>query len=101
MYTLITAASSARAYKLKSSLGLTDIILGDYDELPAFMLASASMIKLPNPATASYAHEMLTLCLDRQINIVYALREEEAIILNTVGQLFKEYGITIISETDH
>ena len=72
-------------------------MLGDYLELPGFMLKSANMIRLPNPASASYTHEMLTLCLDKKINTIYALREEEAALLNQAGPLFEEYGIKVIT----
>ena len=95
MYTLITAASSAEAYRLKSKLGSADIILGDYQELPAFMLKQANMISLPNPKSIAYAHEMLTLCLDKQIDTVYAMRDEETALLSEAKQLFEEYGIRI------
>jgi hypothetical protein len=96
VYTLITAANSAEAQKLKNKLNSTDIILGDYLELPAFMLKLVNMVILPNPNSVSYAHEMLTLCLDRHINTIYALREEEREVLNTAKQLFTEYGIEIV-----
>ena len=100
MYTLITAATSAQAYKLKNSLNSENVILGDYMELPALMLKNSNMIKLPNPASASYAHEMLTLCLDKQINTVYPLNDSEIILLIEAGQLFSEYGIKIIKQTN-
>jgi len=96
MNTLITAANSAEAYKLKNKLGSANIILGDYNELPAFMLASSGMINLPNPASIAYAHEMLTLCLDKEIDTVYALREEEFLLLQEAEQLFEEFGIKIV-----
>lgn len=64
------------------------------------MLKPGSMIVLPNPAGASYAHKMLTLCLDRQIEKVYALQPAEFNLLNEAGLLFKEYGITILSAAD-
>lgn len=95
MNTLITAANSAKAYRLKNKLNPANVILGDYLDLPAFMLTSVNMIRLPNPNSISYTHEMLTLCLDKQITTIYALREEEK-ILQTAEQLFNEYGITII-----
>jgi hypothetical protein len=38
---------------------------------------------------------MLTLCLDKGIQTVYPLRQEEATLLKESEQLFKEYGITI------
>jgi len=95
MYTLITGATSAQAYKLKNALQPEQVILGDYLDLPATMLASGAMIKLPNPASASYAHEMLTLCLDRQVDNVYPLKDAELRLLSEAEQLFGEYGIKI------
>jgi len=96
MYTLITAATSAPAHKLKNSLDPENIIMGDYLELPAIMLKNSNMIKLPNPASASYAHEMLTLCLDKQIETIYPLHDNELNLLNEAQQLFREYGIKIV-----
>jgi hypothetical protein len=96
MYTLITAATSAQAYKLKSSLTQEHIILGDYLELPAILLKNTGMIKLPNPASASYAHEMLTLCLDKNITTLYVLSEIEKVNLKLSETLFAEYGIGIV-----
>jgi hypothetical protein len=95
MSILITSANSADAYQLKSKLNADGIILGDYEELPVLMLKSGKMIQLPNPKSASYSHQMLTLCLDKGIQTVYPLREEEAMLLKESEQLFNEYGITI------
>ncbi len=95
MSILITSANSARAYQLKSKLNVDGVILGDYEELPALMLKSGKMIQLPNPKSASYSHQMLTLCLDRGIETVYPLREDEATLLKEAEQLFKEYEINI------
>jgi hypothetical protein len=101
MFTLITAATSAQAYRLKNSLNSENIILGDYLELPAIMLKNAAMIKLPKPNSASYAHEMLTLCLDKEIERVYALGKDEADFLEKAKQLFAEYGITIMPDSGY
>lgn len=95
MKVLITGASSAQAYQLKSNLPYSEIILGDYAELPALMLKAGHMVKLPNPADASYSHKMLTFCLDNQIGTVYALNANEWELLNEATQLFSEYGISI------
>jgi hypothetical protein len=97
MYTLITAATSAEAQRLKNQLGAENILLGDYQDLPAFMLKGTNMLKLPDPASTAYAHEMLTLCLDKNIKLVYALREQEQLLLNEAKQLFEEYGIEVKS----
>lgn len=100
MKILITAANSAPAHRLKNKLNADDIILGDYRELPAFMLVPGKMIKLPNPTSVTYAHQMLTLCLDNFIEIIYVFDNEEAIPLKTSKQLFKEYGIDIVINAD-
>ena len=94
MNILITAATSAEAHKLKNQFASDTIILGDYTELPAFL----KIIKLPSPTSMSYAHEMLTLCLDRGIEQVYALGEVEQRLLREAEQLFGEYGIEIRSK---
>ncbi|QKJ29083.1 hypothetical protein HQ865_04715 [Mucilaginibacter mali] len=91
---LITGAASGRAHQLKSKLE-GNIVLGDYAELPAVMLQSGAMISLPNPNDASYAHKMLTLSLDKGIEIIYALQTAELDLLNEAALLFNEYGITI------
>jgi hypothetical protein len=93
---LITSANSSHAYRLKNRLNDDDsIILGDYNELPAFMLAQGKMIKLPNPLSISYTHEMLALCLDNSIDIIYVFDNKEAALLMESKQLFTEYNIDI------
>lgn len=93
-YTLITAATGARAHQLKQALG-DSVLLGDYRELPAFMIESGKMVQLPSPAAASYAHRMLTLCLDRDIAAVFLLEEAEAALLAEAFQLFNEFNIVL------
>lgn len=95
MNILITAANSAEAYQLKSKMTADTVILGDYLDLPEVMLKTGKMIRLPNPESVSYTHEMLTLCLDKNIDSVYPLRAEEAKLLKESEQLFNEYNITI------
>jgi hypothetical protein len=94
---LITAATTATAHKLKSTLNNPDVILGDYLDLPAFMLNSKGLLKLPNPADDSYTHKMLTLCLDNGIETIYMLNQQEADVLLVSEQLFKEYNIGVIN----
>jgi len=87
---------SAKAHSLKKQLisNNGDIILGDYHDLPQFML-SDKLIKLPDPALASYAHQMLSLCLDNSISLIYVLDSKEASQLIEAKQLFAEYDIQI------
>ena len=98
MYTLITAANTSQAHSLKNKLGIDLILLGDYEELPEFLLKSGKMISLPNPGETSYVHRMLTLCLDKNIDQIYPLRQNEAELLLNSIQLFAEYGISIIAD---
>ncbi len=95
MSILITSANSAQAYRLKKELSTANVILGDYNELPAFMLEPGKMIVLPNPESTSYTHEMLACCLDNAIEIVYVLDKKEAKFLLEADRLFSEYGIDI------
>jgi hypothetical protein len=98
MKVLITGASLAKAHQLKNSLDGAEVVLGDYMDLPAFMLSSGNMMNLPDPKSASYTHEMLTLCLDNGIDFVHVLRVQEADQLFKASQLFDEYNITLKDE---
>jgi hypothetical protein len=92
---LITSANSVAAHQLKNKLNADNVILGDYMELPEFMVKSGKMIRLPNPTSMAYSHEILTLCLDKNIGRIYPLREEETVLLIEAEQLFNEYNIEI------
>jgi len=93
---LITSANSAAAYQLKGKLDNAEVILGDYEALPSLMIKSGKMIQLPDPGSISYSHQMLTLCLDKGISVIYPLRNDEAALLKEAEQLFNEYGIKIV-----
>ena len=96
MSVLITAATSAQAYKLKSALNTVEkVLLGDYLELPDVMLKSGAMIKTPDPESASFAHQMLTLCMDNQVTQIYPLRRTELELLTEAKTLFAEFDITL------
>jgi hypothetical protein len=94
---LITSATSAKAHKLKTILSTEKVILGDHADMPSFMLQAGKMIKLPNPASDTYTHEMLTLSLDNNIKQLYVVDEQEYHILALATQLFDEYGIQILN----
>lgn len=94
MKVLITSATLGIAHKLKNKLNNDVVLLGDYVDLPAFMLKN--IIKLPSPATDTYTHEMLKICLDNDIEVLYPLTNGEIDVLLISEQLFKEYNINII-----
>ena len=95
MYTLITAANSSEAYSLKNTLNMDHVLLGDYMELPDVLIRSGKVLQLPNPQNAAYTHQMLALCLDKNVDTIYALREQEKQSLLNARQLFNEYNIEI------
>jgi hypothetical protein len=95
VYTLITAANSSEAYSLKNALNIDDVLLGDYMELPEVLVQSGKVLRLPDPGNIAYTHQMLALCLDKQVDTIYALREQEKYLLLDAKQLFYEYGIQI------
>ncbi len=100
MKILITAANSAQAYKLKNKLKGENIIMGDHMDLPDFMLKPGELIRLPSPASSSYTHEMLALCLDLGVEVAYVFRAEEIALLKQSEVLFNEYNITILAGDD-
>ncbi|MGY4536296.1 hypothetical protein ACVW0P_000703 [Mucilaginibacter sp. UYNi724] len=97
MKVLITSATSAQAHKLKTTFVNDEVVLGDFHDFPAFM----GIIKLPNPAGDTYAHEMLTLSLDNNFDTLYLLNKQEAEVLVHSEQLFNEYNINIINGSDY
>jgi hypothetical protein len=97
MSILITAASSAQAYQIKSILNTGEpVLLGDYMDIPELMVRNGTMIKTPDPASASFAHEMLTLCLDKGISMLFPLRKAELMPLAEARQLFLEFDVQLI-----
>ena len=98
MSILITAANSAPAYKLKNLLNGDNVIMGDHMDLPDFMLKPGKLIRLPDPKSTSYTHEMLTLCLDMGVETVYLFRQAEIDLLLEAETLFNEYNIKILVE---
>ena len=97
MNILITAANSAPAYRLKNQLSDNNIIMGDYMDLPDFMLKPGKMVRLPDPKSVSYTHEMLTLCLDLGVEALYLLRPQEMELIKQSEILFNEYQIKIVA----
>lgn len=98
MKVLITGAAMAKAHRLKSEMSGADVVLGDYSDLPQFLLSSGNMMNLPDPKSPSYTHEMLTLCLDNGIDLIYIVREDEVEPLLKAAQLFEEYHIGLKNE---
>lgn len=96
MSILITAASHAEAYKIEKLLNVSEVILADYQDLPTFSIPGKKFISIPAGNSPSYAHEVLSACLDHGVEKVYPLYEAELRALAEAKQLFAEYGISVI-----
>lgn len=97
MKILITGAANPQAYQVKKLFtGEHVLVLGDSMDLPEFMLKTKTMLKLPAVDSASFAHEVLTLCLDEQIDLLVPLRQAELLPLAKARILFEEYGIALV-----
>jgi len=83
---LITAANSPKAYQLAHILPQQEIVFAD---------AAFQSFIIPDENRSSYAHELLSLCLDHQIERVFPLKSKEIKALAEAKVLFKEYDIEI------
>lgn len=98
MAILITAAASSGAYRLARILQSADIYFADVRDLPA--IAGKKFLHIPSTTSSAYAHEILALCLDNNITIVYPLHRDEVTELAKARQLFSEYGIHLVIPSD-
>ena len=97
MFTLITAAASSKAYQLTNKLlSKENIIFADSEDLPEIMLRGKRFIKILKGNSASFAHLLLSTCLDQQITKVFPLRKAEVYALIEARQLFDEYNICVM-----
>jgi hypothetical protein len=96
MSTLITAANSAQAQQLKNILAIDDVVLGDHHDIPDLLVKLGKMVVTPNPKSAAFVHQMLALCLDKQIHKLYPLRRSELLPLAEARQLFEEFDIMLM-----
>ncbi len=92
---LITGALSAAAHNFRKQFTNSTVLMGDFNEIPDVMLKSGAIRKLPNPQSPSYPHQILTFCLDNNVNAVYTLNSNEFAQLEPAMLLFSEYGIDI------
>ncbi|WP_207426032.1 hypothetical protein [Pedobacter sp. SYSU D00535] len=97
MKVLITGATSALAFQLEKKLGPAfDIVFADSQELPQFLLSNNRFLKIPKGSEPSFAHQLLSTCLDLEISYLFPLRREEILSLIEARQLFDEYGIKLM-----
>jgi hypothetical protein len=93
---LITGASDSKAYRLQQYISSDFIVFADHFDLPQLPSASRKFIKTPMGDAPTYAHELLSICLDLGVSKVYPLHKAEVFALAEAAILFAEYGIALI-----
>jgi len=72
-----------------------DVKFASSEEVPSFLAANYS--KIPTGINPTFAHELLKLCLDKQIDYLLPLGLSEVQSLSETKLLFEEYGIHVLS----
>lgn len=97
MNILITAASSSLAYRLEKELDYaSSVVFADAVDLPASLFKNRTYVRIPDEKSTSFAHILLSKCLDLDIQQIFPLRKFELLALEESRLLFEEYGITIM-----
>lgn len=85
---LITAANHSIAYLMLHLVGANkDVLLTDVQH---------QELLIPSADSSSYAHELLSFCLNKDIQQVIPLRKKEVEALAEAKVLFAEYGIELL-----
>lgn len=73
----------------------TTITFGSADEMPDVLINTGNYLRIAQPKTAAFVHEMLKICLDHAVDALIPLGRSELLPLAEARQLFAEYGIAI------
>lgn len=96
MAVLITGAAAGGAHRLQRILQLSDVIFADQQDLPAALFRNTKFVQIPGGDAFSFAHQLLALCLDHSVDMVFSLRRNEMLSLASAKKLFHEYSIDVI-----
>ena len=88
MKILITGGKTVLALKLIKAFDGEEILLGDYGEMPSIATNSYSFVELGQWNADILAHNLLTKCLDKGVDILLPLYEAEIIALSKSLVLF-------------
>ncbi len=90
---LITCGQHPGVYFLEKWFPAFDFIYGDASFIA--QISSSQQVLLPPVSQADYIHELLNICLDKQINAVFAMAFAEQELLAEVVELFSEFNINL------
>lgn len=89
---LITYGTRPLAQRLAKQFSAKfEVVFASSEEVPSFL--QANYLKIPTGVNPTYAHELLKLSLDKQIDYILPLGESEINSLAESKLLFEEYDI--------
>lgn len=95
---LLTSATHSLGLRVVNLLtNKFDVVAATSDELPSFI--QDKYLKIPKGVNPTFAHEMLKLALDNNIDYILPLQLAEIESLSESLVLFEEYGIRVICPT--
>lgn len=96
MNILITAGTSATAMKLSKAFTGQKVLLADYGDVPNLVSESYQFATLGILNKDVLAHNLLTFCLDNNIDYLLPLNKFEIEALIVSITLFEEFGIKVL-----
>ena len=92
---LITSGTSSLAQRVGNLLQERfKLFFATSDAVPQFL--ENRFHKIPKGPDSTFAHELLTFCLDHQISLLLPLGLSEIQSLSEAKKLFEEYGIQVL-----
>lgn len=96
MKILITGGKTATALKLIKAFSNAEILLGDYGDMPKISTSSYAFAALGQWNADVLAHNLLTKCLDNDVDMLLPLYEAEIMALSKSIVLFNEFGLKVL-----
>ena len=90
---LITCGNQPGVYFLEKWLPDFDFIYGDASFIA--VIPVNQQLLLPSTHHPSYIHELLTICIDQQINALFPMASREQELLAEAAELFTEFDIQL------
>lgn len=100
MKILITGGKTATALKLVKAFEGSEVVLGDYGEMPSIATGAYSFVELGPWNADVLAHNLLTKCLDYGVDVLVPLYEAEIAALAKSLVLFEEFGLSVLLPTN-
>ncbi len=90
---LITCGQHPGVYFLEKWFPQLAFVYGDASFIA--QISASQQLLLPKVSQADYIHELLNICLDQQINAVFAMSFAEQELLAEAVELFSEFNINL------